>query len=280
MLSYQHGYHAGNFADVHKHTALCLLLRALAREARPFFFIDTHAGRGRYDLLGPQARKTGEWQEGIGRLWGARPESEGLSLYLATVRAVNGGGALRTYPGSPLIAARLSRPIDEIVVAELHPAELTALKRALAATAHVRIERRDGFEALLALTPPAAGRGLALLDPSYELKTDYLRVPDVVSRALARWREGIFMAWYPILPEGRHAELLAGFGRIAAGGAPVLVAELHAPAPGQGLGGTGLAVVNPPRGLEPALVAAGAEMARGLFAPDPGRHECRRLGGE
>lgn len=277
MLSYQHGYHAGNFADVHKHTALCVILRELARKPHPYFFIDTHAGRGRYDLGGPQAKKTGEWHDGIGKLWGARAKSEALAQFLTVLRMVNGGVALRTYPGSPLIAARLARPSDEIVACELHPAELTALQRAMRGMDHVRIERRDGFDALLALTPPQSGRGLALIDPSYELKDDYGRVPMIVGRALARWRDGVFMAWYPILPEGRHGGLLDGFARIAGGGTPVLSAQLHRPAPERGLSGTGLVVVNPPARLQAALTAAGEEMGALMFGATGWRHDCRLL---
>ncbi len=278
MLSYQHGFHAGNFADVHKHTALCLLLRELSRKPQPFFFLDTHGGRGRYDLDGPQARKTGEWQSGIGKLWGLKPKDDALARYIAAVRMVNGGGALRTYPGSPLIAARLARASDEIVAAELHPAELTALVRTMRGINNVRIERLDGFELLMSLVPPKAGRGLVLVDPSYELKDDYAKVPLVIARALARWPAGIFMAWYPILPEGRHASLREGFARIAAGGAPVLGAELQGPPPARGMSGTGFVIVNPPAGFAKAMVAAGDEMASLLFGAAV-RHECAPVAG-
>jgi 23S rRNA (adenine2030-N6)-methyltransferase len=286
MLSYQHGYHAGHFADVHKHAALCLILRRLARGPAPFAFIDTHAGRGRYDLGGRQAAKTGEWRAGIGNLWGQQVVSEGLAAYLAAVRRVNGGGALRTCPGSPLIAAGFARPIDSLRLMELHPAEYAGLKRVMAKAANAQVERRDGFDGLIAVVPSDAGRGLALIDPSYEIKDDYTRVPTVIARALAHWPAGIFMAWYPILPESRHTALCAGFeevtrtvvsqGRKAV---RVLLAELEGPPPARGLRGTGLAVVNPPPRFEAALAEAGDEMAALLFPPGQGRHSCRWLHG-
>ncbi|MGE0652080.1 MAG: 23S rRNA (adenine(2030)-N(6))-methyltransferase RlmJ [Alphaproteobacteria bacterium] len=284
MLSYQHGYHAGHFADVHKHTALCLILRRLARVPTPFAFIDTHAGCGRYDLLGRQAAKTNEWRAGIGKLWGTKVVSEGLSAYLAAVRRVNGGGALRTYPGSPLIAAGIARPIDSLRVMELHPAEHAGLKRAMAKTANAVIERREGFEGLVASVPPDAGRGIALVDPSYEIKEDYARVPAVIGRALARWPAGIFMAWYPILPDDRHKVLCAGFENMIRAatsrdgkGARVLAVELEGPPPARGLRGTGLIVVNPPQRFENVLAEAGDEMAALLFPAGQGRHAWRWL---
>jgi 23S rRNA (adenine2030-N6)-methyltransferase len=284
MLSYQHGYHAGHFADVHKHTALCLILRRLARVPTPFAFIDTHAGRGRYDLLGSQAAKTSEWRSGIGKLWGKKVASEGLSAYLAAVRRMNGGGALRTYPGSPLIGAGLARPIDSLRLMELHPAEHAGLKRAMAKTPNAAVERRDGFEGLTASVPPDAGRGLALVDPSYEIKEDYDRVPAVIGRALARWPAGIFMAWYPILPDDRHEVLCSAFEAIARTAVPrdgkgvrVLLAELDGPPPARGLRGTGLVVVNPPSRFEGALAEAGDEMAALLFPTEQGRHAWRWL---
>jgi 23S rRNA (adenine2030-N6)-methyltransferase len=284
MLSYQHGYHAGHFADVHKHAALCLILRRLARVPTLFAFIDTHAGRGRYDLLGRQAAKTGEWRAGIGRLWGQKVASEGLAAYLAAVRRVNGGGALRTCPGSPLIAAAFARPIDSLRLMELHPAEYAGLKRVMAKVPNAQVERRDGFDGLAAVVPPDAGRGLALVDPSYEIKDDYTRVPAVVARALARWPAGIFMAWYPILPESRHTALCAGFEELAkpvasrdAKAVRVLLAELEGPPPARGLRGTGLIVVNPPQRFENVLAEAGDEMAALLFPAGLGRHSCRWL---
>lgn len=274
MLSYQHGYHAGHFADVHKHTALCLILRGFRKQAAPFFFMDSHAGRGRYDLGGAQAAKTGEWRAGIGKLWGTKVSSEGLALYLATVRAVNGGGGLRTYPGSPLVAAHMARACDRLCLMELHPAEYAGLKRAMARVDNAEVLRSDGFDGLLARLPPEERSGLALVDPSYELKDEYARVPATVAQALARWPGGVFMAWYPILPDDRHAVLRAGFDKIAAAGVPVLIAELEGPPPPRGLRGTGLAIVNPPPGLRAALATAGDEMAARLFPAGAGRHGC------
>lgn len=275
MLSYQHGYHAGGLADVHKHTALALILRHLLGKPSPFCVIDTHAGAGAYDLGSEQAAKTGEWRDGVGRLLsGAKPRSSGLVLYTDTVRSFNGPGALARYPGSPVIAARMVRACDRVLAMELHPAEHAALRVALRPFANAHVHKRDGFQGLAALVPPLERRGVVLIDPSYEVKDDYSRVPDTVAQALKRWQTGIYLVWYPILPEGRHAALLAGFADIAASGVTVTTAELFGPVRPRGLIGTGLVVVNPPYRFDNALAEAGAEMAERLFPGGEGRHVC------
>lgn len=266
MLSYQHGYHAGGIADVHKHVALVLLLARLAQKPAPLCVIDSHAGRGLYDLAGEQAGKTGEWRSGIGRLAAAEPVDTGVRRYLDLVRGFNRSGALTTYPGSPALALRLMRPGDRLVLVEAHPAEHAALRAALHHDRRVHIHKRDGFEALPALVPPAERRGLVLIDPSYEIKAEYQTVPQTVDKVLLRWPAGIVAVWYPLLPDGRHAALVDG---LAALPPPVLVAELTvdatSKAPDRGLIGTGLAVVNPPWTFAEALAGAGAEIAHLLF---------------
>ncbi|MDH5750451.1 MAG: 23S rRNA (adenine(2030)-N(6))-methyltransferase RlmJ, partial [Rhodospirillales bacterium] len=165
MLSYQHGYHAGGFADVHKHTALVLLLAHLLRKPAPFCVIDSHAGRGLYDLAGNQAGRTGEWQAGIGRLFDSEVTSDGLRRYLDVIADFNKGDGLTTYPGSPAISVRLMRGIDRLVLIEAHSTEHAALNDSFRHDRRVHIHKRDGFEALPALVPPVERRGLVLIDP-------------------------------------------------------------------------------------------------------------------
>jgi len=274
MLSYQHGFHAGGFADVHKHAALCLLLSHLLQKQTPFCVIDSHAGRGRYDLTDEQAGRTGEWQAGIGRLAIVEPQSEGLRSYLDVVAGFNKSGDLTTYPGSPAIAAGLMRRTDRLVLIEAHPGEHAVLYGALRHDKRAHIHKRDGYEAMPALVPPGERRGLVLIDPSYEIKTEYQTVPKVVQAALRKWPAGIFAIWYPLLPDGRHAPLLAGLEAL---GSHLLVAELTGPTPQRGLVGTGLAVINPPWRFGDALVAAGDEIATCLFN-DAGKHAVRETG--
>jgi 23S rRNA (adenine2030-N6)-methyltransferase len=202
MLSYQHAYHAGNPADVQKHDALARLIAALTVKPRPITYMETHAGRGLYDLTSAEALKTGEAAHGIGRVAPSGPYADALTW----VRAMHGPDA---YPGSPLIARMLLREEDRLHLMELHPTEHAELKRVLASEG-VAIHKRDGFEGVLAISPPVPRKGLVLIDPSYEVKSDYAEVPAFVQKLLARWPEATVLIWYPILPDARHKVLLKG----------------------------------------------------------------------
>ncbi len=258
MLSYQHAYHAGNRADLHKHAVLAALLAQLTRKPRPITYLESHAGRGLYDLGSAEAAKTGEAAEGIAR---AEP-SGAYAQALAATRAVHGPAA---YPGSPAIAAALLRPDDRILLCELHPGEHAALKAALGARAE--IHRRDGHEGLPALCPPSPRRGLALIDPSYEVKSEYAEAAETACATLARWPEGVVLVWYPILPEARHHVLTDRLARLPG----LVISEtrfLRRPErgitgrgitgrgiTGRGMTGSGLAILNPPYGTEAAIAA-------------------------
>lgn len=254
MLSYQHAYHAGNPADLHKHAALAELLSRLVAKPRGISYAETHAGRGLYRLDAPEALKTNEAAEGIGRAEPAPDTPYGRAL--AAVRADHGAAA---YPGSPLLARSLLRPQDRLTLMELHPAEHAALRGALHGEG-VAIHRRDGLEGMLALAPLAPRRGLVLVDPSYEVKTEYAAIADFTRRLLAKWPEAAVLIWYPLLPAGRHAELLGGLGAL-----PVLRDEVaFARPPARGMTGSGLALVNGPHGARAIFDAARA--LPGVFA--------------
>jgi 23S rRNA (adenine2030-N6)-methyltransferase len=251
MLSYQHGFHAGNFADVHKHLLLVLLLQALNRKAKPWSYLETHGGRAQYDLHGEQAAKTGEFQQGIARLW-RQPVPAAVAPYLELVESLN-AQALRHYPGSPLIAARLARRDDRISVMELHPAEADALRQAFRQDSRVAVHHRDGYEGVLSLLPPKPNRGVVLIDPAYEVKSEYQQVARFVGKARARWPNGCFALWYPLLPAGLWRGMKAELA--ASGLRNVLCFELEvmAPAGERGMYGSGLLVINPPWRLDATL---------------------------
>lgn len=273
MLSYQHSYHAGGPADVHKHLALVLVLRQLTAKPKPAAMIDLYAGNGVYALTAPEAEKTGEYHDGIARLWDAQGLPPALAAYLDTVRRIN-PGVLSLYPGSPEIARQLLRDADAIVLNELHPGAFTALKRWAGHDARINIHKRDGLEAMLALVPPKVRRGLVLIDPSFEMKTDYTEIPVRLAKALDKWREGVFMVWYPILADARHKPLLTG---IAVLDAPSFAAELSlAATPEQGLKGTGVVVINPPWKFDAEMAEAGTALAKVLG----GKHAARWLRAE
>lgn len=265
MLSYQHAYHAGNFADIHKHAVLVRLLAALQRKDKPFCYLETHAGRGRYDLRSGEAQKTAEFKAGIGQLWGQSPAPL-LEPLFDVVKGLNADGKLRTYPGSPLIARASLRPQDRMQLMELHPGEFEALKEVFRRDRQVSLHQRDGFEGVLALSPPAEKRGLVLVDPSYELKEDYQQVPRWAAKLFQRWSSATLAIWYPLLPAGRHQVLLKGLER--SGLRKILVSEFPvAPIGGEGMYGSGMAVVNTPWQLDEELAQCLPGLAQHLAGP-------------
>jgi 23S rRNA (adenine2030-N6)-methyltransferase len=189
-MNYRHAYHAGNFADVHKHAVLTLLLAHLCRKETPFHILDTHAGIGRYDLSGVEAGKTGEFEGGIARLL-AGADHPLLADYLARVRAENEDGALRFYPGSPLIARASLRPDDRMTLVELHPEDAETLRALFKRDRQVTIREEDAYQALKACLPPKERRGLVLVDPPYEVKDEFQRMVKGMGEALRRWPTGV-----------------------------------------------------------------------------------------
>jgi 23S rRNA (adenine2030-N6)-methyltransferase len=245
MLSYQHIYHAGNAADVHKHALLCAMLDYLVQKDKPLTYIETHAGRGLYDLRAAEALKTGEADQGIARLEARFPPAHPYIRRLAETRARCGPAA---YPGSPLLAALCLRGTDSIHLAELHPRENAALQAALAPWgAHIRAE--DGFAMAQAICPPSPRRGLLLVDPSYEVKEDYALIPDVLAAITRKWNVGILALWYPLLASGAHHPMLRSLVRLFPA---ALRHEVSFAAAGAAhrLHGSGMFVINPPYGLD------------------------------
>jgi 23S rRNA (adenine2030-N6)-methyltransferase len=250
-MKYRHVYHAGNFADVHKHVTLLALLAALKRKDKGFLYLDTHAGRGAYDLSTPGAQSAA----GVGRFEHGEHRAPELRQYaqaLHAFRAVPGNAHL--YPGSPLLALRELRPQDRAVCIELLGAEAHALAQALPAagsdaggeSSRVRIERGDGFELLRAQLPPVERRGLTFIDPPYEERNDFERVVATVAEGLRRFPTGVFAAWYPIKDARDAGSWQAAYA--AAITAATLVSELWLyPRDSRvALNGSGLLISNPP----------------------------------
>lgn len=244
MLSYQHIYHAGNPADVHKHALLSWALARMTEKPKPLSYVETHAGRGLYDLGSEAALKTGEAAAGIGRLEARFDPAHPYRRALAAVRAAHGS---QSYPGSPLIAAHLLRPEDMLHLSELHPQEGAALARTMGRRA--RIHAADGFETAFAICPPMPRRGLMLIDPSWEVKSDYARLPDIIRKLHRAWNVGVIALWYPILTDARHDAMRE---RLEALDLPdQLCSEVRFPPvrDGHRMVGSGLFVVNAPWGL-------------------------------
>ena len=245
MLSYQHLFHAGNLADVHKHAVLAWTLDYLTQKDKPLTYIETHAGRGLYDLGADEALKTGEAAAGITL---AEPLFPRHHPYLNRLNEVRASYGPMAYPGSPMIAALSLRDQDTVHLAELHPAEHQHLRHALNPWS-THIYHRDGFDLALALTPPTPRRGLMLIDPSYEVKADYDAIPRHLAAIARKWNVGIVALWYPILTDARHAPMLTA---LQAHFPQALRSEVRFPAARDGhrMTGSGLFVVNPPYGME------------------------------
>ena len=282
-MNYRHAYHAGNFADVVKHVVLCLLVEHLKRKDKAFRVIDTHAGAGLYDLASPEARKTGEWRGGIGRLLQADlpPPAAGLlKPYLEAVRAVNAPGEFSRYPGSPMIVRHLLRRQDRLSAAELHPADAARLKALFDGDFQVRVMQLDGWLALGAHLPPKEKRGLVLVDPPFEADSEFERMVDGLRKAHRRWPGGVYALWYPIKDRGA----VAAFRRALAdsGIAKILdvVFEIRPPSSEPRLDGSGMIVVNPPFTLERDLAAVIPALQGLLALEEPSGWSLDWLAGE
>ncbi|HAV08213.1 MAG TPA: 23S rRNA (adenine(2030)-N(6))-methyltransferase RlmJ [Rhodobacteraceae bacterium] len=245
MLSYQHLYHAGNPADVHKHALMAWMLDYLTQKPKPLTYLETHSGRGIYDLGAAEARKTGEAAAGIGQMAAAFKPSHPYSRALTSVRAAYGP---QSYPGSPMLAATLLRPEDRIELAELHPQEEAALRDAMAQT-QAMVHKAEGFSLALSLCPPTPRRGVLLIDPSYEMKEDYEVIPGRITALHRKWNVGIIVLWYPLLLSGAHRPMLEALE--AARFPEVLRHEVRFPPvrPGHRMVGSGMFVINAPWGL-------------------------------
>jgi 23S rRNA (adenine2030-N6)-methyltransferase len=252
-MNYRHAFHAGNFADVHKHSALALVLLYLRLKSGAFRIIDTHAGSGRYDLHGPEAARSGEWHQGIERIWQPREWGAARELirpYLDAVAAYNPDGRLQTYPGSPLIAKGLLRDQDRLIACELEATAAAVLTSALRGDRRCKALTIDGWTAAAAYVPPPERRGLVLIDPPFEEAADFAKLANVLAVAYRKWPSGIYLLWYPIKDRQAPNGLARELGKLQI--PSILRSELMLglPRSGAGLVGSGLIVANPPYTLE------------------------------
>ena len=267
MLSYRHAFHAGSFADVLKHAVLVHALRHAVRKPTPVYFLDTHAGAGVYDLSSAMARKIGEFHGGIERVFAAEACPELLRDYLHIVRAGNLPGELRHYPGSPALAAAILRTEDRIELVELHGTDHGAL--AGWAGTRVPVLREDGLAVLARRMPPPERRAVVLIDPSYELKTDYQDVVAALAEAHRRFPTGAYLLWYPVIERARTDEMLRALTATAIARQYRLELCPRPDAPGRGMTGCGVIVINPPWTLPAAVEQALPWLARRLAATGP-----------
>ena len=248
MLSYQHHYHAGNLADVHKHAVLAWALDYLAQKDKPLTYVESHAGRGLYDLAAPEAARTGEAAKGIMATKGWFNAAHPYTRAIAKTQVERGPAA---YPGSPLIAGHTLRDTDSIHLCELHPQEHAALTYATSPFgAHVYQE--DGLAKALSILPPTPRRGMLLIDPSYEVKSDYEDIPRIIHQIARKWNVGVIMLWYPILSDAPHRVMLNVLRQDHEG---ATIHEVRFPPAREGhrMIGSGLFLLNAPYGIEAEL---------------------------
>lgn len=245
MLSYQHAYHAGNLADLHKHALLATALAYMTRKDKPLSYIETHAGRGLYHLDSAESLKTGEARAGIQRAAanGWLPEDHPLLTALQEVRRMHGDTA---YAGSPLIAAQILRPTDRAILAEMHPNEFAHLEQL---SWFATLYHQDGFETAHAVCPPTPRRGFLLIDPSYEVKSEYDTIPRRIGQIVRKWNVGVIALWYPILTDNRHDAMLQALMQAHP---RALRSEVRFPPAraGHSMVGSGMWILNAPYGLD------------------------------
>ncbi len=257
MLSYRHAFHAGNHADVLKHTVLIALLDHLNQKDKPWLFVDSHAGAGIYDLQGDYARKNAEYEGGIGRLWERADLPPLLASYVELVRGLNPAGKLRLYPGSPWCARACARPSDRLRLFELHGSDHRLLASTFSeAGRQVRIEEADGYDRLKSALPPPSRRALVLIDPPYEERRDYPRTVEALKDSLTRFPGGTYMVWYPLLQKPDARQLPSRLKAARPPGWLNVTLSVQSPAKeGFGMHGSGLYIANPPWTLPAQLEA-------------------------
>ncbi len=276
-MNYRHQFHAGNFADVVKHALLVRLVRALQKKEKGFLYLDTHAGRGGYDLAaaakGDSLARQPEWPAGIGRLLTRDDLPAGLAEYVELVREFDRragqppGSALRFYPGSPWLAATLARPQDRLALCEKQPDECAALRAEFFLTPRASVQLLDGYVALRAMLPPPEKRALVLIDPPFEAGDEWAQIVTALGEGLRRFPAGVFAVWYPLTERARVEAFFAEL--LALKLPPTFAAELLIASEEAALKmkGCGLVIINPPWQFEqeakPLLDFLGAALAQG-----------------
>jgi 23S rRNA (adenine2030-N6)-methyltransferase len=282
-MNYRHAFHAGNFADVHKHVVLLALLERLTRKPKPLLFLDTHAGRGRYDLQSADARRGNESQSGVARLSGAASStSEDVSRYLRCV-GVNAAGPqhpLASYPGSPLLAIAALRDTDRMVLVEQQPEEARVLRNETRHRRHVSVVNDDGYAALQTYLPPKENRGLVLIDPPYESADEFDALTRALTIATGRWSNGVYAVWYPIKASREATRFLASMQQ--SGIRKILTLEIIVRPPDSptGLNGSGMLIINPPWQFDIELAPVLHELHKALSHDGAGSTRVQWLAGE
>lgn len=276
MLSYRHGFHAGNFADVLKHCVQVEIISYLQKKEAPLDYIDTHAGAGRYALASDMAQKNCEYMNGVGRLFEGC-ELPGLENYLSLIHGLNSQGTLRHYPGSPLVAAKTLRPHDKAWLFELHPSDAETLRRHVPRGRQFQVREEDGFSGLASLLPSRARRALILIDPPYEQKADYQRVVTALQLIHRKMATATVALWYPVVERHRNHALEKQLRGSGIRNIELFELGIHADAEGHGMTSAGMIVINPPWTLRGQMEALLPQLAEALSADGRPHYRCQTL---
>lgn len=280
MLSYQHAYHAGNYADVLKHVVLVQVLAYLKTKAKPLCYIDTHAGSGDYKLNSGEAQKNQEFLGGIGKLW-QREDLPGCVVdYVNLIKQFDPSGQLTRYPGSPLIASQLLGDKDRLFLYELHTAESRLLDDVVKKDKRIKTFRADGLKDSLGLLPPKENRGLILIDPSYEIKNEYQTVVDTLKAMHKRFATGCYCLWYPVVARKRNQYLERALQASGIKNIQLFELGIQADSDGFGMTATGMIVINPPWTLLAEMQQVLPWLAETLGQNQQGFYRIEQLVGE
>ena len=250
MLSYRHIYHAGNHADILKHIVVSEICHYLTKKEAPFFYLDTHAGIGQYPLLSQQAQKNKEFQSGISQLLTLDNPPEAIDRFLGIVQTMNPSEKLEHYPGSPKVVEAYLRTKDTMHLFELHPNDQPILADLFSKNRHIRVEKGDGFKAVKSTLPPPQKRGFILMDPPYEVKTDYQTVVQALEEGHRRFAHGVYAIWFPILSRKQADNLANSIQRTNISNILLLELSIRHDDANKGMNGSGMIIVNPPWTLE------------------------------
>jgi len=250
MLSYRHSFHAGNHADVLKHVVQTLIIESLKEKDKPFLYLDTHSGAGRYFLGSDHATKTAEYLTGIDKIWQRDDIPEELTPYINSVKHYNGQPQLKYYPGSPLIAKTLLRPQDKLHLSELHPSDYPLLRQEFIKDPRATVVRADGYQQIKSQLPPLSRRGFVLIDPPYELKTDYQAVVSAIKEGHKRFATGIYAIWYPVVLRQQIKRLVKALEETQIRRILQIELTVKPDSDRYGMTGSGMIVINPHWKLE------------------------------
>jgi len=253
MLAYRHAFHAGNHADVLKHCVLQQILMYMNQKDKPYWVIDTHAGAGMYSLASDYANTKSEYLDGVARLWDCDDLPPVLREYMNLIQLCNNKGDWSLYPGSPEVIRRTIRADDRMRLFELHPTDFEILQENFERDRQAKLFKSDGFASLKALLPPPTRRAVIFMDPPYEIKTDYPKVVDALEEGLARFAEGVYVIWYPILTRGDHIRMLESLRKLSEKTLNIAMTVQEPDEKGFGMLGSGLFIINPPWTLKDTM---------------------------